>query len=184
MDEYGGSFENRSRFLFELLEAICEFVDQSRVAVRFSPWGTFNSMSDSDPLTLYSWILHEINRRFPNLGYIHVTDYDPKGSEGISLSMIENMAKLKSCWKGTFILNINRIKRENAISLVESGVADAIAVGRDFIANPDLPFRWMENLKLNEQRPEYFYTPGAEGYTDYPFHEKSEKNGDVMRHEG
>ncbi|KAH9118869.1 hypothetical protein AeMF1_008191 [Aphanomyces euteiches] len=159
-DNYGGSLENRSRFLTEVLEAVTAAVGADKVGIRFSPLNSYNSMKDEDPIALSEHVA-KIAQRF-NLAYVHILRSDLlKAQEGD----IEPI--FRKHFHNTFISNAGYTKDE-ANAAIESGLVDAVAFGVPFIANPDLVERFKLNAGLNTPDPSTFYVPGAKGYTDYP----------------
>jgi N-ethylmaleimide reductase len=162
-DEYGGSIENRTRFLSEVLAAITSALPASRVGVRFSPFSTFGDISDSDPLKTFGAAIAKASEF--GLGYLHLVEGETGGSR--EKAPAADIATLRSRFNGVYLAN-NGYDRQRAIDAVESGQADLIAFGRQFIANPDLVERLERNAPLNEPKPATFYGGGAEGYTDYP----------------
>ena len=162
-DEYGGNITNRSRFLFEIIEAISDEIGSHKVGVRLSPSGTFNSMSDSDPKKHFEHIAQNLNSF--KLAYLHIVDAlegDIKhGANVVELSVLRN------AYKGVLIA-CGGFTKEKANRVIESHQADAIAFGALFLANPDLPERLRINAKLNQADPSTFYTQDEKGYTDYP----------------
>src|SRR6202046_180383 len=167
-DEYGGSIENRSRFLFEVVGAIVSAWSDDRVAVRVTPNGTFNAMSDSDPEALHAHIANGLNRF--GLAYLHIIE--PR----ISGSVVEKdneppvaTQRLRKIFKGKIIAN-GGFEPDTAAATVAQGNADAIAFGRYFVSNPDLPRRIREGFPLSVYDRDTFYTFDAKGYTDYPFY--------------
>jgi N-ethylmaleimide reductase len=167
-DEYGGSIENRSRFLFEVVGAMVSAWSADRVAVRVTPNGTFNAMSDSDPEALHSHIANGLNRF--GLAYLHIIE--PR----ISGSVVEKdneppvaTQRLRKIFKGKIIAN-GGFEPDTAAATVAQGDADAIAFGRYFVSNPDLPRRIREGFPLSVYDRDTFYTFDAKGYTDYPFY--------------
>ena len=163
-DEYGGSAPNRVRFLTEALERVLESWDSKQVGVRISPMVDFNDMSDDNPRETFSVAVERLNDF--GLGYLHVVeraqDSTASGDEAIALS-----AHLRTLWKGLYAVNggYDGPRGEEA---VRTGHADAIAYGRPFLANPDLPRRLHLRAALNEPDPTTFYGGGAAGYTTYP----------------
>jgi len=155
-DAYGGSFENRSRFLLEIVEGVSAAVGAERTGVRLSPSGTFNDMSDSDPEGLFSYVLDRLGDY--GLAYVHIVDAlegdIAHGAKAVGLP------KLRGAYKGTLITCGGYDK--------EKGLADAVAFGLLFIANPDLPERFESDAPLNEPDPSTFYTQDEKGYLDYP----------------
>jgi N-ethylmaleimide reductase len=162
-DEYGGSIENRTRFLGEVLAAITSVLTPSRVGVRFSPFSNFNDITDSDPLVTFGAAISKANEF--SLAYLHLVEGQTGGPRD-QVTPAE-IASLRSRFKGAYLAN-NGYDRQHAIDAVEAGNADLIAFGRPFIANPDLVERLERNAPLNEPKPATFYGGGAEGYTDYP----------------
>ena len=163
-DEYGGVASNRARFLSETVERILEVWDNRRVGVRLSPTGGFNDMTDDDPRETFSVALDRLNSY--ELGYLHVveTAQNSKGSSEADLAM---SAHLRTLWKGLYIVN-GGYDGPRGEAALRAGHADAIAYGRAFLANPDLPRRLKLGAALNQPDPKTFYGGSAEGYTTYP----------------
>lgn len=157
---YGGSIENRSRLLLEVLAAVSEVFGSDRVGVRVSPLNSFNSMGDSDNLALYTYLAKKLNDL--DLAYLHVMRGDVLGDlEGDLLTPI------RAAYQGTLVSNMGYTAKE-ADQDIAAGKIDAIAFGVPYLANPDLPERFAQGADLNEPNPATFYVPGAEGYNDYP----------------
>ena len=163
-DEYGGAASNRVRFLTETLERVLEAWDSSRVGVRISPTGGFNDMSDDNPLETFSVTVARL--RCYELGYLHVVE-TAQNSKGSSKEDIAMSAHLRTLWKGLYVVNggYDRFRGEEVL---RTGHADAVAFGRAFLANPDLPRRLQLGAALNEPDPTTFYGGDAAGYTSYP----------------
>jgi N-ethylmaleimide reductase len=163
-DEYGGVASNRVRFLTETVERVLEVWDSRRVGVRISPTGGFNDMTDDNPRETFSLTVDRLNSY--GLGYLHVveTAQNSKGSSEEDLAM---SVYLRTLWKGLYIVNggYDGPKGEGAL---RAGRADAVAYGRAFLANPDLPRRLQLGAALNEPDPTTFYGGDAVGYTSYP----------------
>ena len=163
-DEYGGAASSRVRFLAEAVETVLEVWDSKQVGVRISPTVDFNDMTDANPLETFSVVVEQLNSY--GLGYLHVVEQaqDSKGSaeEAVALS-----THLRTLWNGVYIVNggYDGPRGEEAI---RSGHADAVAYGRAFLANPDLPKRLQVGAPLNELDPTTIYSGGAAGYTSYP----------------
>lgn len=155
-DEYGGSKENRARFLFEVLDAMIAEIGAERTGLRLSPAGKFNDMQESDAEELYKYIVPELSKR--NLSYLHIGTFD------FSRDWHEI---LRPIYDGVYFAGVGFTK-ERAENLLANGGADAIVFGTTFLANPDLPERFKFNAPLNEPDQATFYTPGEKGYTDYP----------------
>jgi len=163
-DRYGGSAANRVRFLTEVTQQVLEVWDEKRIGVRISPTGTFNDMRDANPSETFSVVVERLNEFA--IGYLHVVEsaqVGPQNSES-EWAMLRSLRKL--C-KGFYIVNggYDGPRGEEVIRL---GSADAIAYGRAFLANPDLPRRLQLGAPLNEPDQQTFYGGGAKGYTDYP----------------
>jgi N-ethylmaleimide reductase len=163
-DEYGGVAPNRVRFLTEAVEQVLEVWDRKQVGVRLSPTVDFNDMRDDNPLETFSVTVARLNDF--GLGYLHVVeraqDSNGSGEEALALS-----AHLRTLWKGLYVVNggYDGLKGEEAL---RTGHADAVAYGRAFLANPDLPRRLQLGAALNEPDPTTFYGGGTAGYTSYP----------------
>jgi N-ethylmaleimide reductase len=167
-DQYGGSIENRARLLLEVTDAVVEVWGKGRVGVRLSPYGKFNDMGDSDPVALFSYVLEQLSSR--GVAYAHLVE--PRvGSAGAG-APIDNSAPLTShVFRKAFpgvLISAGGYTGESAEETVEDGYADAIAFGRLFIANPDLPERIRLHAPLNTPDRSTFYGGTTKGYTDYP----------------
>ena len=157
---YGGPREHRARLLFEVLTAVCEVWGCDRVGVRVSPLNSYNDMRDSDPIGLISWLAGELNRF--NLAYLHLMRADFFG-----LQKGDVVTPARAAYRGTLIGNMG-YSRDEAMGAIAAGQLDAVAFGVPFLANPDLPERFRRQAELNAANPATFYSPGPEGYTDYP----------------
>lgn len=165
-DAYGGSAANRVRFLGEVLEAVLNVWDRGHIGVRVSPLGTFNDMGDENPEETLASVVHVLNGHRP--GYLHVVeDPIPAGQKA------DFYRRLRSAWKGVYVANggYDAERGERAIS---GGSADAVAYGRLFLANPDLPARLSRRGPLNVPDTKSFYGGDERGYIDYPEWAKSE----------
>jgi N-ethylmaleimide reductase len=166
-DSYGGSIENRSRFLLEVVEAVTSVWGGDRVAVRIAPAGTWNHMRDTNPTALFTYVAEQLNRF--GLAYLHIIEPRVKGNVTIHKGQGPIAAEqLRKVFKGK-IIAAGGFEPETAESAIESGVADAVAFGRHFVANPDLPLRIREGLMLTPYERDTFYTFDSVGYNDYPF---------------
>jgi N-ethylmaleimide reductase len=163
-DEYGGVAANRVRFLTETVERVLEVWDSRRVGVRISPTGGFNDMTDDKPRETFCLTVDRLNSY--GLGYLHVIE-TAQNSKGSSEEDLAISAHLRTLWKGLYIVNggYDGPKGEEAL---QTGRADAVAYGRAFLANPDLPRRLQLGAALNEPDPTTFYGGDAVGYTSYP----------------
>jgi len=159
-DIYGGSIENRARLILEVVQAVTEVWGGSRVGIRISPTGTFNSMSDSNPQALFNYLVEKLNQF--NLAYIHVVErFGDNANEDF------DFMKLRQLFNGAYIAN-GGYSGELAEQSLQSNHSDFIAFGTPFIANPDLPTRIQQGAALNTADPDTFYGGDAKGYTDYP----------------
>ncbi|WBO21787.1 alkene reductase [Sphingomonas abietis] len=170
-DDYGGPIANRARFLLEVVDAAVDAWAPGNVGVRLSPWGNFNGMADSDPGSLYAHVGTELGKR--GLAYIHVVE--PRADQNSDVNAIDADAPdagllLKRAFGGT-IISAGGYVGETARAALRDGHADAIAFGRLFIANPDLPRRLAEDLPLNRYDRSSFYGGNERGYIDYPTYE-------------
>ena len=165
-DQYGGSVENRIRLLTEVVDAVAAEIGAGRTGVRLSPVGGPGGSKDADPETLYVTAARALSGK--GLAYLHVirpNDHTGDGTNKEGVGQI--MSKMQKAFGGVFIANGEFTDRE-AAEWVEQGRADAIAFGRSFIANPDLPARIAQGGPYQEPDPSTFYGGGAKGYTDYP----------------
>lgn len=163
-DDYGGPIANRARLPFAVVDRIVGEIGSARVGIRLSPLGEANDMSDSDPEALFTHVIGELDRR--ELAYLHVVE----GFGGVDFAS-ENFAmikRLRAHWHGFYVANGGYTARM-AETVIAEGHANAVAFGKPFIANPDLPERFRENVTLNEPDQQTFYGGGEKGYTDYPF---------------
>lgn len=160
-DEYGGSFENRARFLTQVLDAVTEVMGSGRVGVRLSPLNSFNGMKDSDPIGLVNYLSNLLNSY--DLAYLHLMRADFFG-----LQQADVVSVAREFYQGHLMVNMGYNEAE-ANQVVANKQADSVAFGKDFLANPDLVERVKVGAELNVPDPDTFYTADAKGYTDYPF---------------
>lgn len=159
-DMYGGSMENRARFLFEILTAVSAAIGSERVGLRLSPLNSFNSMIDSDPVGLTKFLATRLNEY--NLAYLHLMRAD-----FFQVQTGDVMSIARAHYKGVLIGNMGYSSDEAAVAIKEKKL-DAVAFGTGFLANPDFPARVQAGAVLNVPDQATFYSPGAKGYTDYP----------------
>ena len=157
---YGGSMTNRARLLFEVLDAVCGAVGRDIVGLRISPLNSYNSMIDSDPIGLTKFLSERLNDF--KLAYLHVMRGDFFQQQAGDV-----MTPARQLYKGVLVGNMGYTYEEGNREIAE-GKLDAISYGMGFLANPDLPARFKAGALLNSPDPAKFYTPGHEGYTDYP----------------
>ncbi|HUF22046.1 MAG TPA: alkene reductase [Burkholderiales bacterium] len=155
-DRYGGSLENRARFLVEVTEAVAGAAGADRVGVRFSPVSGFNDMRDSNPQATFEYAAGQL--RPLKLAYLHVVE---------SREQPFDYRRLKEAFGGACIAN-GGYTRQRANQALANGDADLVAFGSMFLANPDLPARFARNAPLNEPDRSSFYGGTEKGYTDYP----------------
>jgi N-ethylmaleimide reductase len=166
-DAYGGSIENRSRFLPEVVEAITSVWGHGRVAVRVAPAGTWNHMRDSNPTTLFAHVAEQLNRF--GLAYLHIVEPRVQGNVTVDEGQGSIAAEqLRRVFKGK-IIAAGGFQPDTAELAIAIDVADAVAFGRHFVANPDLPLRIEEGVALTRYDRNTFYTFDSVGYNDYPF---------------
>jgi N-ethylmaleimide reductase len=183
-DEYGGPVENRARLLFEVVDAAIQELGADRIGVRISPHFRADKIDDSDPVSTFSYVVRELEKR--KIAYLHIlegTEHDESGDIPLYQRLVSKSTKggagprpgqpflapiLRQLFSGPIILN-SGYDREGAENAVASGVADAVSFGRLYISNPDLPERFRLNARLTEPDTSTFYTNGPEGYIDYPF---------------
>ncbi|OQP35076.1 alkene reductase [Pantoea latae] len=162
-DEYGGSIEKRGRFALEVVDAAIANWSADRIGIRVSPIGSFQNLDNGpDEEEAALWYIGELAKR--NIAYLHLSEPDWAGGKPYTDAFRE---KVRALFPGV-IIGAGAYSVEKADNLIARGLIDAVAFGRDFIANPDLVARLQQDAPLNPQRPESFYGGGAEGYTDYP----------------
>lgn len=158
-DIYGGSVENRARFLLEVVDAFIEVWGAGRVGVHLAPRGDEHDMGDANPKETFGYVMEELGKR--QIAFFFTREYID--AESISLYMKERSNGVP------YIANM-RLSREDALELLQSGKAEAVSFGKDYIANPDLYERLVQDAPLNELKFENMIgTTVAQGYIDYPF---------------
>lgn len=163
-DIYGGTLENRMRFLDDILDAVLTVWPANRIGVRLSPENSFNSMADSNPQAHFESIVASLSKRA--LAYLHVLEGDMMSGERAL-----DYGQLRSKYEGCMIAN-NGYDLDRAQAALAGDRADLIAFGRPFLANPDLVRRFREGLPLNQVDPTTFYGGGEKGYNDYPVYDQ------------
>jgi len=171
-DIYGGSFENRARFLLEVVDAVSSVWGSKRVAVRLGPSGNWGDMSDTDPKGLFTYVVQQLDKL--DLAYLHLIEPRIAGNiEDETKDQAPVAAQLMRRHFRGVIIAAGGFNGESANAIIEAGDADMVAFGRHFIANPDLPERLRNGWPLNDyDRPSFFGGTEA-GYTDYPFYAKA-----------
>lgn len=155
-DRYGGSIENRARLMLEVTDACIEVWGAGRVGMHLAPRRDAHDMGDSDPKATFGYLARELGKR----GIAFICAREGLGDDRLG-------PYLKQEFAGVYIAN-EKLDKASAEALVKSGEADAVAFGKLFISNPDLPRRLKSDAPLNEPRADRFYHPTSEGYTDYP----------------
>ncbi|WP_226348455.1 hypothetical protein [Alcaligenes sp. 13f] len=167
-DDYGGSIENRSRIVLEVAQAVSNVFGADRVGIRLSPFGVANGSGEDEPLPLYSHLITHLARL--NLAYLHLIEPHASGAgqAEVDHQNVPFASELfRPLWP-TVLIAAGNYTPVTATAAINAGRADAIAFGRLFIANPDLPERVRTDATLNKYVRATFYGGGAEGYTDYP----------------
>lgn len=155
-DHYGGSVENRVRFVLEVIGALISEVGSDRVGIKISPEMNFNDIVDANPQETYTYLVKQLGGL--NLAYLHVALFG---------ATFDYHAALRPLFGGSYLIG-SGLNKDSAESLIATGKADAAVFGGAFLANPDLPDRFRAGAELNLPNKDTFYAPGAEGYIDYP----------------
>ncbi|KAL3462477.1 hypothetical protein BJX64DRAFT_299545 [Aspergillus heterothallicus] len=169
-DQWGGSIENRARFAVEVARAMVDAVGPERVGFRLSPWNTWQGMKMADPVGQFEYTIRKLKEL--DLAYLHLVE--SRVINNIDTVKVEGLEPFLEAW-GTDkpVILAGGYNAENTVEAVDVEYAKynvAVAFGRHFLANPDLPFRLQEKLGLNKYDRATFYTPKqAAGYLDYPF---------------
>lgn len=162
-DGYGGTPEGRNRLVLEVARAAAKEIGAERVGIRLSPYGVFNATGGYAGVDQqYTALVQELSAL--GLMYVHLLDHSALGAPPVPAEL---KAGLRAAFKGPFIL-AGGFDKESAQRALAEGRADLIAMGRAFLANPDLVDRMRHGQPLNAPDPSTFYTPGEQGYTDYP----------------
>ncbi len=166
-DEYGGTIENRYRFLFEVLEAIQSEISLQHVGIRLSPIlnHTQGIVKDEETDTLFTKMIDRLND-YP-LAYIHLSGITGDTPDDPLKQVLDSARFFRNVYAGTLMIN-KGFTRDTANQAIEEGVADLVSFGNLYISNPDLVERFNQNYPLNKSDRNTFYTPGPKGYTDYP----------------
>jgi N-ethylmaleimide reductase len=165
-DHYGGSIENKTRFFFEVLDAIKEVIAQEKIGARFNPSldGLFGMTMDEDTIPTFEYIIKKLNDY--NLAYVHLSEPFTDVSE-LPFAVLEIAKHFRPLYNGTLMIN-TAFDQEKGNKIIEEGHADLVAYGKPYIANPDLVERFKNHSDLAEWDSDTFYTTGAKGYIDYP----------------
>ncbi|WP_051718593.1 alkene reductase [Hymenobacter sp. IS2118] len=166
-DEYGGSVENRARFVLEVTRAVAEAIGAERTGIRLSPWGVFNDMANYPEIDeTYAYLAEKLQKI--GVVYLHLVDHESMGAPAVPGKTVDT---IREKFTNTLILSGGYTSVEQ-IDAALAGKADLVAIGRPFISNPDLVERLKAGTPLAEADQATFYAPGpngfADGYTDYP----------------
>jgi len=171
-DRYGGSIENRARFLLEVTQAVIDVYGGDRVGVRLSPFGIANGSGEAEPMPLYTYAVEALNRF--GIAYLHPIEPRSSGAGRADVNwqnVPSAMMLFRPLWKGVLIA-AGGFVGDTANAAIADGHADAIAFGRYFISNPDLPRRLQHGLPLTPYHRPTFYGGEEKGYTDYPAYDE------------
>ncbi|KAF9481767.1 FMN-linked oxidoreductase [Pholiota conissans] len=179
-DAYGGSVENRARFALEVLDAVVQRVGPRKAALRISPWSPYQDMGMADPIPTYTYLIHQILKRHPELAYLHATEArldNPRAAPNQIVAATDEYVSegsendfIRELWskKGKQLITAGGYTRETGMQIADRK-GDLIAYGRLFISNPDLPYRLMKGIPVEKGDRNTYYATTAKGYVDYPF---------------
>ncbi|WP_298525279.1 alkene reductase [uncultured Christiangramia sp.] len=173
-DEYGGSIPNRARFFFEVLDAINEVWPENRIGCRFNPslHKIFGIVASEESIETFDYLMEKLNAY--DLAYVHLSE--PFSDVSDVPYLITDIAKhYRKIYKGTLMINAG-FDRESGNKVIEDGDADLVSYAKWYISNPDLVERFENKWPLAEYNEDTFYTPGKEGYIDYPAYEEQRES--------
>lgn len=165
-DAYGGSIENKCRFALEVTEAVCEAIGSHRTGIRLSPSGTKFGIRNQDPIATFDYLVNQLNDYA--LAYLHLIEPDPDSLADLPQYLKQLSPHYRKLYKGTLITS-DGYTFDSAEKAILENHADLVAFGRAFISNPDLPYRYQNDIPLNKWDTSTFYGGNERGYTDYPF---------------
>lgn len=165
-DQYGGSIENRTRFFFEVLDAIKEVIPQNRIGARFNPslHNIFGMTMDKDTIPTFDFIIEKLDKDY-ELAYIHLSEPFNDVS-GVEFAEQHIAKRYRSKYRGTLMIN-SGFDQDSGNKVIEDGDADLVSFAKLYISNPDLVGRFRENIATSKWDKDTFYTQGKEGYTTY-----------------
>ncbi|MHC5362000.1 alkene reductase [Myroides sp. LJL110] len=165
-DSYGGSIENRARFLFDVLDSIAQKIDIRKVGVRIAPDldGTFGITKDDESDQLFEYITVKLNNY--NLAYLHISGFTGNHPQP-DCRILEVAKKYRSLYKGHFMIN-GGFTKQTAEQAIQEGIADLVSFGSAYISNPDLVERFKSDSTLNQVDRNTVYGTTEQGFTDYP----------------
>lgn len=173
-DQYGGTIQNRSRLMLEVIDACCDAIGSDRVGIRLSPSGIYKDMFDSNPMNLFEYVISQLNQY--QLAYLHLLEplvpLVPEDKYKAYLKVVT--PHFRKFYDGVLITNCG-FDFNSGNEIIQKGDADLVAFGKLYISNPDLVERFSVNASLADWDEETFYYGGEKGYIDYPFF-KDEKN--------
>lgn len=176
-DHYGGSINNRLRFMKEVVLEIYKYIEPKKIGIRLSPNGSYNGMGAKDNIQVFSEAIKWLVKS--KIGYIHLMDGKPKdpflGCHGLcehftlkmARKIVEENTDVGAIYKTLLIGNVGYTK-DTGNEMIRNGDADLIAFGRPFISNPDLVYRFKHGIKLNQDKPHLWYVGHRKGYLDWP----------------
>ncbi|KAI0772354.1 NADH:flavin oxidoreductase/NADH oxidase [Trametes elegans] len=168
-DEYGGSIENRCRFVLEVVESVSHAVGLAKTGIRISPWSDFQGMRMPEPLPTFTYLVSCLAEDFSDLAYLHVVEPGISGSTSAPTKPGETNEPLRKIWLPRPLISAGGYTRERALRVAEE-TGQLIAFGKAFVSNPDLPRRLLEDIPLADWNSDFFYVPEEpRGYIDYPF---------------
>lgn len=173
-DEYGGSIQNRARFFFEVIEAISEVWEQSRIGVRLNPslHDAFGITATENTIPTFDYIVEKLNAY--DLAYLHLSEPFTDVSK-IEFLVPDIANHYRPLYHGTLMIN-GGFDQEKGDQIIKEGTADLVSFAKLFVSNPDLPERFADNAPIEDWDTATFYTPGKKGYTDYPAYKTAAKN--------
>ncbi|GAA5872952.1 hypothetical protein JCM8547_003273 [Rhodosporidiobolus lusitaniae] len=179
-DEYGGSVENRARFLLDTVDAVVEAVGADRTGIRLSPFSTFQGMKMElkDIKETFSYVVEQLRLRHPDLAYIHCVESRIAGNQTVEADKEETLDFIRDLWAPRPFLVAGGFTDENGAEIAEKYENTVIVYGRYFISNPDLVHRLKNHIPLTPYDRDTFYLVGpheTRGYIDYPFADKAEE---------
>lgn len=162
-DEYGGSIENRSRFALEVASKVADAIGAERTGIRLSPYGVYNDMEIFENIEEnYEYLATELDKL--NLLYIHIVDHSSQGAPEVPESV---KSIIRNAFGGDIIAS-GGLDKEKAEAILNENRGSLVAFGQAFLANPDLVYKFENDLPLNSPDYDTFFTPGEKGYLDYP----------------
>ncbi|KAF9811115.1 hypothetical protein IEO21_06633 [Rhodonia placenta] len=168
-DEYGGSVENRCRFALEIIDSVVKAIGVNKVAIRLSPWSTFQDMGMKDPKPTFAYLVSHIAEAHPDFAYIHVVEPRVEGNLDRIVLEAESNDFLRRIWAPRPFITAGGFTRDTAFEAAEK-TGELVAFGRFFISNHDLPLRLAKNLPIVKgNRDTYYLVESPKGYIDYPF---------------